>query len=532
MAIVVAVFSSAAVEANAQKRNERDVKDALRALNSSVSDFEDGLRDRMRSSSANSNDIAQASDDVRELRDRISHFQRNFESKRENRNDVIDIVESAEGIQSFLDNEPQNRQIDQSWSNVKRQIDRISSNYGITNSWQSAARSPQYPDNSPSPSNVPSVTVGLSGTYDLDMPRSEKTADVLSSLTLSDDQRSDLQEKLDAPPQIALDIRGQQVVIATTNSSPVTLTADGRDRSNGGTERTRTAISGDQLTLSRLGSDSDFTITFRSESNGSILKVTRRITTPYLNSTVFIESIYNRSDVVARLGIDTGDLNTNGGWSDSDGGGSNGSVGNNGNNGNNGSYGAPPVAVAGRTGNFIVPNGTVINGLLLNPIDTKASQNNDKFKLRVDSPSEFKDAVIDGYISGLDRSGKISGRSKVTFNFSTITLADGKTYDFAGSLQSIKDQNGKLIKVDNEGSARSSSQTNETVKRGGIGAGLGALIGAIAGGAKGAAIGAAIGAGAGAGSMIFTGKEDLRLLDGSSMTIQSSSPIRSSDQPK
>ena len=120
----------------------------------------------------------------------------------------------------------------------------------------------------------------------------------------------------------------------------------------------------------------------------------------------------------------------------------------------------------------------------------------------------------------------MSGRSNLTFNFESITLRDGKRYDFAGSLQGIKDQYGKDVKVDSEGTAKSDSQTKETAKRGGIGAGIGAIIGAIAGGGKGAVLGAIIGGGAGAGSVIYTGRDDIELMQGSTLTIQSSSPIR------
>ena len=139
---------------------------------------------------------------------------------------------------------------------------------------------------------------------------------------------------------------------------------------------------------------------------------------------------------------------------------------------------------------------------------------------------EFRGAVIEGYISGVGRSGKVSGESNVTFNFEKITLRDGKTYDFAGYLQGIRDQNGKTVKIDNEGTAKGDSQTRETAKRGGIGAGIGAIIGAIAGGGKGAAIGAIIGGGAGAGSVIVQGRDDIRLMTGSTITVQASSPDR------
>ncbi|MEK7855399.1 MAG: hypothetical protein AAB288_04865, partial [Acidobacteriota bacterium] len=139
-------------------------------------------------------------------------------------------------------------------------------------------------------------------------------------------------------------------------------------------------------------------------------------------------------------------------------------------------------------------------------------------------------AIIEGYISGVGRSGQVSGRSNVTFNFTKITLRDGKAYDFAGSLQGIKDSEGKDVKIDAEGTAKGDSQTKETAKRGGIGAGIGALIGAIAGGGKGAVIGAVIGGGAGAGSVVVQGRDDVKLQQGSVMTVTSSSPIKRSQQ--
>jgi len=186
--------------------------------------------------------------------------------------------------------------------------------------------------------------------------------------------------------------------------------------------------------------------------------------------------------------------------------------------------GRSPSVVTPRIGEFIVPNGTLITGLLENPIDTNVSQNNDRFRMTVQSPSQFRGAIVEGYISGVGRSGQVSGRSNVTFNFTKITLQDGKAYDFAGTLQSIRDAHGKDVKVDAEGIAKSDSQTKETVKRGGIGAGAGALIGAIFGGGKGAAIGAIIGGGAGAGSVIVQGREDIKLQQGSVLTVASSSP--------
>jgi hypothetical protein len=237
------------------------------------------------------------------------------------------------------------------------------------------------------------------------------------------------------------------------------------------------------------------------------------VTTDYLKQTVFAESVYNKTDEVARLGIDVNSPAA-GTYSSSD-------PADTGNPTPGNSY---PTVNTGRRGEYIVRNGEIITGFLDNEINTKVSQNNDRFRITVQSPDEYRGAVIEGYITGVGRSGKVTGSSNVTFNFERITLRNGQTYDFAGFLQSVKDQAGKEVKVDTEGVAKGKSQTKETAKRGGIGAGIGAVIGAIAGGVKGAAIGAIIGGGAGAGSVAIQGDGDLVLGKGSTITITASSP--------
>jgi hypothetical protein len=364
------------------------------------------------------------------------------------------------------------------------------------------------------------MNVGLSGTYDLDLARSEKTDDIITDSGLGSEQQQDLRSKLQAPQQIAIEIRGNQVTLATSNAAPATFTADGRDKvdhSSGKTIRLRATLNGDTLSVSSLGGDTDYTVKFTSVSNGQGMKVTRRITTDYLNQTVIAESFYNKTDSVAGLGIPSGGVSTsdpNGGYSDND--------------QQSGTYtnnGVPRTVTPG-PGNYVVPNGTIMTGRLENEINTKISQNNDRFRMTVQSPMEYRGAVVEGYISGVGRAGKISGQANVTFNFERITLRDGTSYDFAGFLQSIRDQNGKTVNVDNEGTVRGGDQTRETTKRGAIGGGIGAVIGAIAGGGKGAVIGAIIGAGGGAGSVVVQGRDDVRLLPGSTVTMQATSPVQ------
>jgi hypothetical protein len=520
-----------ASQASAQKtRNEREIRNIVRNLNSKIDDFRYSLQYGLKNSRVNAQDASTVENYLTTLRGKIKDFEDNLTQQRENSDDVSDVLNAAKGINDFLLNNKINNTVQKDWTDTRALLDQLASNYNVRWNWTSGSN-----DNNSRTSNYPtqnypinnSSSSGLTGTYQLDTSKSEDTRDIIeNSGATTDAQRQDLENKLDSAEQIAIDIRGTQVTLASSKAAPISFTADGRtktENAGGKTIRVRATLRGEELTVSSVGGETDYTVTFTSLDGGKTMKVTRRITTEYLSQTVFAESFYNKTDALARLDINPNsntnypnqtDNNqtdqTNGNYSSNDSSDTN--------NSNN------PTTTNGRTGIFVVPNGTVITAVLENYVTTKISQNNDRFKMTVQSPDEYRGATIDGYISGVNRSGKVSGSSKITFNFEKITLRNGQTYEFAGYLQGITDTSGKQVKIDTEGTVKGDSQTKETVKRGGIGAGLGALIGAIAGGGKGAAIGAIIGGGAGAGSVVLQGKDDLDLQKGSIITVTASSP--------
>ena len=518
VALIAFVMLGSAGFADAQRRNERQIRDLVRALNAQIDDFQYGLDYQLRSTSGRTQDVDTVHDSIRNLQTKVDDFEDNLNNRRENREDVREIVNAAKDVDVFLAQHPQNRRIDTNWQSVRSTINSLASNYGVTPDWSTRVSAIPGTTRDRAGDTVPPRIVSsgpshkLTGTYQLDAARSENTADIISHTNVAGGQRQDLESKLEAPEQLAIDVRGNQVTLASSKASPVTFTADGREKTeqvSGRTVRLKATLRGDDLTITSLGGETDYTVTF-TPVDGQTLKVTRRITTDYLTETVFAESTYNRTEAFAGLGIDRGSsVSDSGGYSSND---------------PNDVNGPGPGISQSGTGEFIVPSGTLITGLLDSSIDTKITQNNDRFKMTVQSPMEYRGAVIEGYLTGVGRSGQVSGRSNVTFNFESITLRSGERYDFAGFLQSVKDQNGKEVRVDPEGTAKSDSQTRETAKRGGVGAALGAIIGAIAGGGKGAAIGAIIGGGAGAGSVVVQGREDLQLMKGSTITVQSTSP--------
>src|SRR5207253_10984447 len=138
-----------------------------------------------------------------------------------------------------------------------------------------------------------------------------------------------------------------------------------------------------------------------------------------------------------------------------------------------------------------------------------------RFTMTVRSPGAYEGAMIEGYVSQVNRSGRLTGNPEMSLNFERIRLRDGRSYEFTGFIENVRTPDGEDVRVNSEGVVRESSgQTQRTVTRGGIGAAVGALIGALAGGGKGAAIGAAVGASAGAGSVFIQGRDDLDLTSG------------------
>ena len=131
VAAVSLVFAIAA-GAEAQRRSERDVRDAVRSLNSKLDDVDAELRYQLDSNSGDRGQMDDLADDIRELRDRIKLFQENFERHRENRDDVNAIIDGARPIDAFMNSYPQNRRDEDDWRDVRAQIDRLASNYGVT----------------------------------------------------------------------------------------------------------------------------------------------------------------------------------------------------------------------------------------------------------------------------------------------------------------------------------------------------------------------------------------------------------------
>jgi len=382
-----------------------------------------------------------------------------------------------------------NAAVTRSWANLRADLNQLATVYNL--SWPSIAVGEPYPNNGVN---------RLTGTYRLDPSQSDDPNQAADRATQSLGYgnrarlRDQLAARLASPDQIAIDLRGREVTLASSRAPQISFTADDIERvettNSGRTIRARATLVGQQLTVNSTGDrDNEFNVTFEPIEYGRKLRVTRRVIVPGLSNSVIVQSTYDKTDEVARFDINTG-----------------------------------PTYPTNPGTDFIILNGETVVAVMDNDLSSATARAGDRFTATVRLPSQYEGAIVEGHVSNVQRSGRITGRSQMTLNFDSIRLRDGRSYRFAGLLESVRTADGDTVRVDNEGSVRDDDQTTKTVERTAIGTAVGAIIGAIAGGGKGAAIGAIVGAGGGAGSVYVQGRDDLNLTRGTELTIRAGSP--------
>jgi len=502
---VAAILLMATMTSPAQRRTYQGSYQTVRQLITRIEDRASNLRNNLdnptntgrRYESRTQQELNRA---AAGFQNAVYQLRSNFDRRQASTSDAQEVLNRATQIDNLMTQAQVNTRTQNNWANLRTDLNELAHTFGL--SWSSDVGTyqtgPAYP-------TQPTYRQNLTGTYRLDPSRSDDPSTAANratqSLPLRDRQRVRdlLTARLESPDQISLDRNGRTIMIASSRAAQITFEADGTERiettRNGRTIRATATLSGDQLMVSSIGDrGNDFSVTFSPVDNGRRLQVTRRVYVDGLSSPVQVQSVYDRTSDVARFDI------------------------------YNGPQTNPSYPTTGSNGDFVVRDGDTVIAALDDSLSTSTVREGDRFTMTVRQPSELAGATIDGRVTSVERSGRLTGRSQMTLNFDTIRLRDGRSYRFAGIVESLRTPNGDTVKVDNEGTVRDESQTTKTAQRAAIGTAVGAIIGAIAGGGKGAAIGAIIGAGGGAGSVYVQGKDDLNLERGTEIVIRASGP--------
>lgn len=498
--LLIALFIPVAVAGQIGSGKNAQVRNVLNRIDTRTDTFR-----REVETAINRNPIRSTSREDR-IADLISDFdsavgglRSNVDSNRNSNNEVNEVLNRASFIDRFMTRNRLTSRAQLEWSTLKSDLSTLARLYSVTWDWN---RMPDYGNDGrgnvrPGVGGARGFDARLTGTYRLNRGLSD---DVNAVLDRSDDGytvaqrdrvRRNLERRLASPDMIAIEKSGASITMASSMSPQVTFDADGVARSEttarGRTIRTTATATRDAVEITYLGDRSnDFYLTLSPTRDGQ-LRVTRKLYLENRNETVSVSSVYDKVNDVAE-------------WS-----------------------GISPDTTTGAndlptSGDFYIPDGTRLTATLNNTVTSRATQAGDRFTMNVTAPNIYRDAVIEGRVAQIDNSGRVSGRANVSLEFDSIRMRDGRTYRFAGIIDSVQSVNGDNVSVNNEGAVREGSQTKKTATRAGVGAALGALIGAIAGGGSGAAIGAAVGAGAGAGSVLVQGRDNVDLAQGTIST--------------
>ncbi|MFN2416687.1 MAG: YMGG-like glycine zipper-containing protein, partial [Pyrinomonadaceae bacterium] len=455
---------------------------------------------------------------IRDFENATDQLRSRFDGRTSVAADVENVLRQATYIDDFMMRQRLPMRAENSWTTLKGDLNQLASAYSVAWNWDVRSM-PGYGNNTTAENGVFNdqrrgggmrAANRLTGTFRLDPSQSDNASTVadtaVRSLPYAERARvrEMLMRRLESPEMLAIERNGNSVTIASSRAPQTTFVANAAETReqlpNGSYSRVSSTIVGDRLVVRSAGNrETDFTVTFDPIEGGRRLRVTREIWNERLGvNPIVVQNVYERTSDVAEWNVY---------------------------NGTTAGYGQGGVNTTA-SGDFVVPDGQVLTARLETNLSTRTVQTGERFTMTVTSPAQYQGAVIEGHVASSSRSGRITGRSDMSLNFDTIRY-NGRTYQFAGFIETVRGMNGETVQVDNEGSVRDdNSRGTQTAQRAAIGTAVGAIIGAIAGGGKGAAIGAVIGAGAGAGSIYVQGREDLELLSGSELTIRASAPNR------
>ena len=432
---------------------------------------------------------------VTDFAETTEHLRDHFNRHQVVTQDIDEVLRQGVSIDRFMQRQQLSATAENDWLTVRRDLDQLAQAYNVAWNWNNPTYTPEE--------QQPGIYSQLTGTYQIDRSRGDDprraaeqaTRDLPSSQRQAVYQR--LMSRLSAPDAMAIDRNERRVTLASSAGRPVTFEADGTSHAErgyaGGTANTRATLFGDQLVVTTTGTrGSDYQVTFEPIDDGRELQVTRRILDDSLRQPVTVQSFYRRSSADARWDVYSA---------------------------NGRSPGSPRFDLG-------VPEGTRLVATLDNVLSTRTAKAEDRFTISTRSPSPYEGTVIEGTVSSVKASDRLSGRAEMTLIFETIRMRDGRSYPFAGVLETIRTPSGDTLHVEGGATVGDDSQTTKTVERSAIGAAVGAIVGAISGGGQGAAIGAAIGAGGGAGTVIVQGRDHLDLERGTELTIVSTRATR------
>ncbi len=200
----------------------------------------------------------------------LTQLRNRVNSRQSSSSDVSNLLDRAAFINNYVADRQLSNLTENNWSTLRPDLDRLASAFNIAWNWNNTT-TPGFPGG-----NDGSARRDLTGTFRYNSSQGDDARRAVDAatrnLSLAERQRvyDSLLRRLDPPQMLAIDRRGQAVMIASTRAPQINFTADGREQvettQGGRTVRVRADLSGDTLTITRTGERAnDFTVIVRSD---------------------------------------------------------------------------------------------------------------------------------------------------------------------------------------------------------------------------------------------------------------------------
>src|SRR6185436_9295914 len=165
---------------------------------------------------------------VRDFDDSVRRLRERFDARQSTVADAQDVLNRAARIDVFLQRRNLDARSRTQWTNLRADLTQLANAYRV--SWPSVSTNyPPYDQGN-------QFTTRLTGTYRIESARSDdaRLAAERATRGMAPSERRRVQDaltrRLESPEQLALDVRGRNVTLASTRAQQISFVADGRER--------------------------------------------------------------------------------------------------------------------------------------------------------------------------------------------------------------------------------------------------------------------------------------------------------------
>lgn len=224
--LAIVLLSGGATQAQAQRQSYRGTYRSVRQLILRLENRTELLRSSLNQSTVYRGGGANVEGLLQDLKIAVAQLRERFERRAASAPDAQEVLNRAAQTEQLVGQGLRGSSL-RNWTNLRTDLKQLAIAFNLS----SSTVSPTYRDNE----TAPYTSNHLTGTYRLDLLRSDdpaEAADRAAQSAVYRDRvrlRDQIAARLESPDQIAIEVRGREVTLASSRAPQITFSADGDD---------------------------------------------------------------------------------------------------------------------------------------------------------------------------------------------------------------------------------------------------------------------------------------------------------------